>query len=287
MPIQLSFSIRVSSNVKSIHLVGSWDGYTNQLPLSRDKTASKPGAWKATFRFSSSQLTAGDRYWYYYILDGYHCAHNPGLPSTVEPTTQRELNILDMPGAEEPNKPPASSSSHKSSSSSSSSSKKHSSSSSSRASKAVSLTVEIPRGRPLSVSEIKSPKPMSPNQTKTILTFPDGEMDDLAALLARSDLSEEDEYRHYVAHEHALPAPISPVSDDEVSTFSSSSSSGYSTPGSELSDSCSCERFGLTRSGQRVRIDCGGAVCGYIYDSDCSVEDKAGYASRRNGVVVS
>jgi hypothetical protein len=272
MPIQLSFSIRVSSSAKAVHLVGSWDSYANQLPLSRDKSSSKSGAWKATFRFSSSQLQAGDRYWYYYVLDGHNCAHNPGLPSTIEPTTGRELNILDVP-AEESKK-------------SSSSSKKHSSKSSS---KSTPLTLDIPRGRPLSVSEIKSPKPISPGQTKTILTFAEGEMEDLSVRLARSGLSEEDEYRHYVAADrrtNQASAPSSPISDSSSDDESPGFSSGYSTPASELSDSCSCERYGLTRSGQRVRIDCGGAVCGYGYESDCSVEQSPDYSSRRRGVVL-
>lgn len=258
MPIQLSFSIRVSSSVKAVHLIGSWDGYVNQLPLSRDKSSSKSGAWKATFRFSSSQLKAGERHWYYYILDGHNCAHNPGLPTTVEPTTGRELNILDVPAEE---------------------SKKSSSSSKKSSSKTPTLTLDIPRGRPLSVSEIKAPKPVSPSQTKHILTFPEGEMEDLSVRLARSGLSEEDEYRHYVPNDRQSPAPLSPISDsssdDEAATFS------------DLSESCSCERYGLTRSGQRVRIDCGGSICGFGYESDCSIPESRDYSSRRRGIVLS
>ncbi len=95
--IQLSFSLRVSSGVKTVHLMGSWDNYDGQLPLARDKTSSKSGAWKGTFRFQNSTLEPGQRYWYYYIIDGYHTSHNPSEPSTVEPTTGRELNVLDVP----------------------------------------------------------------------------------------------------------------------------------------------------------------------------------------------
>ena len=65
MSSQQSFSIRVSSGVKSVHLLGSWDNYVGQLPLSKDKTSSKSGTWKGTFKFSSSVLEAGQRYWYY------------------------------------------------------------------------------------------------------------------------------------------------------------------------------------------------------------------------------
>lgn len=60
---QLNFTLRTSTNVKTAHLVGSWDNYSGQLPLSKDN--SKAGAWKGTFRFSASTLKAGQRYWYY------------------------------------------------------------------------------------------------------------------------------------------------------------------------------------------------------------------------------
>lgn len=60
---QLSFTLRTSSNVKTAHLLGSWDNYAGQLPLSKDP--SKTGGWKGTFRFSSSTLKPGQRYWYY------------------------------------------------------------------------------------------------------------------------------------------------------------------------------------------------------------------------------
>ncbi|CRK28274.1 hypothetical protein BN1708_015163 [Verticillium longisporum] len=77
--IQLSFSLRVSSGVKTVHLLGSWDNYVGQLPLSKDKTSSKSGSWKGTFKFQGSTLEPGQRYWYYYIIDGYHVAHNPSV----------------------------------------------------------------------------------------------------------------------------------------------------------------------------------------------------------------
>jgi len=94
--IQLSFSLRVSSGVKTVHLLGSWDNYVGQLPLAKDKSSSK-GTWKGTFRFQNSTLEPGQRYWYYYIIDGYHVSHNPSEKATIEPTTGRELNILDVP----------------------------------------------------------------------------------------------------------------------------------------------------------------------------------------------
>ena len=70
---QLSFTLRTSSNVKTAHLLGSWDNYAGQLPLSKDP--SKTGGWKGTFRFSSSTLKPGQRYWYY-------VSHRP-LPALI------------------------------------------------------------------------------------------------------------------------------------------------------------------------------------------------------------
>ena len=62
---QLSFALSTSSKTKTVHLLGSWDNYSGQLPLSqKDK-----GKWKGTFRFSTSTLKPGSRYWYYVRLD--------------------------------------------------------------------------------------------------------------------------------------------------------------------------------------------------------------------------
>jgi hypothetical protein len=63
--VQLSFTLRTSSSVKTVHLLGSWDNYAGQLPLSKDKTSSKTGAWKGTFKFQGAALQLGQRYWYY------------------------------------------------------------------------------------------------------------------------------------------------------------------------------------------------------------------------------
>lgn len=173
--VQLSFSLRTSSSVKTVHLLGSWDNYSGQLPLSKDKTSSKSGAWKGTFRFQGATLQAGQRYWYYYIIDGYHVSHDPAQSSTTEPTTGRVLNILDVP-SEKSSKSSSKSSSTKHSSSEKERSSRHhssrektSSSSTRRESRRDSLAVDIPKGRPLSVSQIKSPKPVAPHATKYIL----------------------------------------------------------------------------------------------------------------------
>jgi len=91
---------------------------------------------------------------------------------------------------------------------------------------------------------------------------------------------------------NSTSSPVS-SSDSDLSYRSDSSSpnssmSGYSTPSSDVS-SCTCERYGITRKGERVRLDCGGKRCGY--EDSCSSSssgDEAGYShsSRRNGIVV-
>ncbi|KAK7751922.1 hypothetical protein SLS62_006223 [Diatrype stigma] len=278
--IQLSFSLRVSSGVKSVHLLGSWDNYVGQIPLSKDKTSSKSGSWKGTFRFQGN-LEAGQRYWYYYIIDGYHIAHNPSEGSTVEPTTGRTLNILDVPK----DKSSKSSKSHSSSKSSS----KHSSSKEHRSSKRGSLALDIPKGRPLSVSQIVAPKPMSPHATRNILNadYCDDDIEELTARFGSAELDEEDIISDFSSS--PVSSSGSSLSYRSGSSSPNSSLSGYSTPASDCS-SCTCERYGITRKGDRVKIDCGGSRCGYSDDSSsCSSGDEEEYVSRnsrRNGIVV-
>ncbi|KAK8874490.1 GTP-binding protein EsdC [Apiospora arundinis] len=289
--VQLSFSLRVSSGVKSVHLLGSWDNYVGQLPLSKDKTSSKSGSWKGTFRFQGN-LEAGQRYWYYYIIDGYHVSHNPSEKSTVEPTTGRELNILDVPK----DKSHKSSSSSKSHSSSSKSSSRHSSSSSSskdskhRSSKRGSLSVDIPKGRPLSTSQIKAPKPISPHATRHILDTDYCDEDAIEELTARFGSADIDEDIITDFSSSPVSSNGSSLSYRSDSSSPNSSLSGYSTPSSDCSN-CTCERYGITRKGDRVKIDCGGARCGFSDDdSACSSsgdeEEYVSRSSRRNGIVV-
>merc|ERR1712093_673731 len=281
MGVQLSFSLRTSSSVKTVHLLGSWDNYSGQLPLSKDKTSSKSGAWKGTFRFQGTTLQPGQRYWYYYIIDGYHVSHDPGQSSTTEPTTGRVLNILDVPHEK------SSSSSHRSSKTSSSSKhsssdkekrsskhhsssskEKHSSSSSRRESRrdSLSLTVDIPKGRPLSISQIQSPKPVTPHATKYILEadYSAPTVEELTSRFSTTTIDEE--YGYDLSN-----SPPSSVG----SSVSSRSLSDYSTSRSG-SVNCTCERYGITRGGDRVKLDCGGSRCGYSDDSSscCSSDDE-------------
>ncbi|KAL6865928.1 hypothetical protein ACO1O0_002027 [Amphichorda felina] len=300
---QLSFSLRVSSGVKTVHLLGSWDGYAGQLPLAKDRSSSKSGSWKGTFRFHDTTLEPGQRYWYYYIIDGYHVAHNPSVDSTVEPTTGRELNILDVPMHSS-----KSSRSSKSSKSSSKTSSRHSSSkdkdskkssSSSSSSKKSSrsrssLSVDIPKGRPLSVSQIQAPKPMSPHATQHILNaeyYDDDEIEELTARFGSAGF-DDDVITDFSQSPVSSGSSLSYRSD---SSSPNSSMSGYSTPNSECS-SCTCERYGITRKGERVKLDCGGSRCCHSDDSsDCSSivseseeedEPVCAHGGRRHGIIV-
>lgn len=60
--IQQTFSLTVSSKVKTVHVIGTWDGYKGQLPLSK---GSKPGKWTASFKFPAEKMQPGGTYWYY------------------------------------------------------------------------------------------------------------------------------------------------------------------------------------------------------------------------------
>jgi hypothetical protein len=250
--IQLSFNLRVS-NVKTVHLLGSWDGYQGQLPLSKD--TSKKGSWKGTFRFQGSTLQQGQRYWYYYIIDGYHVTHDPSQPSTREPTTGRELNILDVPAASKKSKP-----SHQ----------------------RAAPSLDIPKGRPLSQSQIKCPKPEKPYVTRHLYDHPTA--DELVSRFARTHLGDSD-----YEYSFSPPSSVGSLSSRSGSSSPSSASSlsGYSTPGTPV---CTCQRYGITRKGDRVKLDCGGSRCGYSDSSDCSSESEeeeyVSRSARRQGIVV-
>ncbi|THX29814.1 hypothetical protein D6D10_08825 [Aureobasidium pullulans] len=268
--VQLNFTLRTSSNCKTVHLIGSWDGYKSQLPLSKD--SAKQGGWKGTFRFQGSTLKPGSRYWYYYIIDGYHVSHDPARESTTEPTTGRKLNILDIPSSRAAPAAPAPSS------------KSHSSSHSSH--KHTRRTSEhIPKGRSLSPSQIKCPRPNRPHETRTIAReqYNASSVDRLATHMSRANISDSE-------------TDSDSDSDSDVPSLTSSRSSASSSPSSATSRSssascCTCNRFGITRSGNRVKLDCGGDVCGYE-DGSCSDESEderekmRARTTRRQGMVV-
>jgi len=258
--IQLNFALRTSSNVKTVHLLGSWDNYNGQLPLSKD--TAKSGGWKGTFRFQGATLKQGQRYWYYYIVDGYHVSHDPAREFTTEPTTGRKLNVLDIPAAK------------------SSSAAAPAPAQSKRHSRRVSA--DVPKGRALSPSKIVSPKPIKPNQTRQIVNgmYEPATVEALASRFSRATLeADEDDESDY----------DSDADSDVPSLTSRSSNSSSPSSVSSSSSCCTCERYGITRSGDRVKLDCGGSRCGYSDESECSSEDDETYqvkTTRRQGVVV-
>ncbi|KAF2758546.1 hypothetical protein EJ05DRAFT_475846 [Pseudovirgaria hyperparasitica] len=254
--IQLNFTLRTSANCKTVHLLGSWDNYNGQLPLSKD--SAKAGAWKGTFRFQGSMLQQGQRYWYYYIIDGYHVSHDPAQEYTTEPTTGRQLNILDIPAGKT------------SSQSASRSSKRHS--------RRVSL--DIPKGRALSPSKIQSPRPMKPYETREVVqqNYSPATLEALTSRFSRATIEESSE-----------EDSDSDADSDVPSLTSRSSNSSSPSSVSSTSSCCTCERYGITRAGDRVKLDCGGARCGFSDGSECSSEDEEYYkakTTRRQGIVV-
>jgi len=237
---QLSFALATSSKTKTVHLLGSWDNYSGQLPLSqKDK-----GKWKGTFRFSTSTLKPGSRYWYYYIVDGYQVSYDSSTSSTKEPTTGRMLNILNVPNSSSASGP-ASSTLNK------------------RSSTAARQSMEIPKGRSLSPSKIAHPKPSKPYASKYVReadysTSPG--LDELTGKLEQASL--------YNVRNISPPSSVgSSLSSRSTDRSSPSSLSSLSDPSS--GSECRCNRYGVTRSGNKVKLDCGGRVCGDS-SSDCT-----------------
>ena len=178
-------------------------------------------------------------------------SHDPAQESTREPTTGRELNILDVPVI----------------------------SSSTR--RAPPTNIGIPKGRPLSTSQIKSPRPGKPYETRHLYEHPTA--DELASKFSETHIYDDESFS---------PSPPSSVGSlssrsGSSSPSSASSLSDYSIPGTPI---CTCQRYGITRKGDRVKLDCGGSRCGYTDSSGCSSESeedaRLSRSTRRQGVVV-
>jgi len=253
--IQLNFTLRTSANCKTVHLLGSWDGYQGQLPLSKDPK--KSGGWVGCFKFQGATLKQGQRYWYYYIIDGYHVSHDPAKDHTTEPTTGRKLNIIDIPAA------------------------KSSSSTADRKSRRVSANV--PKGRGVSPERIVAPRPQRPHETRQVINtqYDKTTLEALNRRFAEQSLEESsDDDSDYDSDEGS----------DVPSLTSRSSNSSSPSSVSSGSSCCTCERYGITRAGDRVKLDCGGARCSFSdEESDCSSEDEYVYeqkSTRRQGVII-
>lgn len=254
--IQLTFNLRTSPNCKTVHLLGNWDGYRSQLPLSKD--SSKSGAWKGCFRFNGT-LQQGQRYWYYYIIDGYSVTHDPAQPSTVEPTTQRALNILDIPGSAKPSLSV--------------------NTSAKRASRRESA--HVAHGRSLSPSKIISPKPHKPHEMRRLANkrYSGRDIDALSEQLSRTQVSASS----FSSDEDSEDSDIDSDACSDIPSLSSGSSSRASPASSLVSpispaSACSCDRFGKDKHGMRFRIDCGGSRCGS--EASSSDEDSEGEVYR-------
>jgi len=201
-------------------------------------------------------------------MDGYHVTHDPAREYVVEPTTQRKLNTLDVPGGR-------------------SSSKRDSMSSRSSKHNSRRLSIDVANGRGISPSQIRSPRPYKPGQTTHIVdeAYDRTAVDELQYRMARTTISESDE--------DSAGDDGSDISSDVPSLTSYSSRSSQSSSPSSLStcsSGCTCERYGITREGQRVKLDCGGQRCGYgDGNSSCSEESEEEYRrgmTRRHGVVI-
>jgi len=82
----------------------------------------------------------------------------------------------------------------------------------------------------------------------------------------------------------SLYSPYSGSPPSSVGSDLSSRSSGNSSPSSlssvSMSDGsrgsrCSCNRYGITRKGDKVLLDCGGARCGYSDDSSSACSSSS------------
>lgn len=282
---QLSFALRTSSSVKTVHLVGSWDSYHSQLPL---RESGRSGSWSGTFRFPSTTLRAGQRYWYYYIVDGCRAFHDPSKPSVTEATTRRELNILDV-------------SSYAGGSASHPGPDYRSSTASRRPRHDEYHYDTMAHGRSLSPSNIQSPYPQKPYATRDIVAnnyarsnrsayVPvDALTQRLAAVSVSSRAGRSPDRSDGSDIDSDVPSLGSYSSRSGGSSPGAVFSSGGSSPSSRSSDSgggryCTCERYGITRRGDRVKLDCRGARCGSNFSSDgspCSSDSEDDPAPRR------
>lgn len=170
--------------------------------------------------------------------------HDPNEKSTTEPTTGRKLNILDVA---------------KGSSSSAPSSR-----SQAKSSRSQRESMEIPKGRSISPSKIVHPKPSKPYESRHVreADYSTSPVDDLCGKLEEASL--------YKLRNVSPPSSTGSSLSSRSSGSSPSSLSSLSDPSSSA-DSCRCNKYGVTRRGDRVKLDCGGRLCGYSDDSaSCS-----------------
>ena len=201
---------------------------------------------------SHTSITTSTDYDQQYVEDGYKPTYDKSSRSQVEPSTGRTLNILDV---------------SKSSMSSLSSSAAPLSTLSKRVSAYAPHT-----GRALSPSKIVHPKPTKPYESRRVreadYSASPG-VDDLAEHLEKASLYK----MRNISPPSSVGSSLSSRSSDRSSPSSLSSLSNSSSSDSQ----CRCQRYGVTRGGGRVKIDCGGKRCGYSDDSSsaCSSIDSS------------
>jgi hypothetical protein len=188
-----------------------------------------------------------------YLVDNHKYDIDPDIDFTIERTTKRKMNILDIPAK----------SSHR-----------------------QQLDREgVATGRPLSPERIIAPRPSKPVQAYSHFTTTNKSrelaIDTLSRRLAYAHLDSSDESEFASDSDSPTDQPSSHTSssddesDRERGKYSSNSSDGGSsrglspiTPlddgsdrGSPPVDICYCHKYGITRSGQRLKIDCHGKDC--------------------------
>jgi len=109
-------------------------------------------------------------------------------------------------------------------------------------------------------------------------------VDDLTSRFSQTTVGDDDDY------ELSSSPPSSVGSSLSSRSYSSSPSSASSLSDySDISESCTCERYGITRKGDRVKLDCGGSRCSYSDSDSCCESGEEEYvstSSRRNGLVI-
>ena len=148
-------------------------------------------------------------------------------------------------------------------------------------------SADIPKGRPLSTSQIKSPKPQKPYETRHLYDHPSA--DELLERFVKASIDDDDDGDEEIESsddEFSSSPPSSAGSS--VSSRSASSASSLSDYSSPSTPACTCQRYGITRKGDRVKLDCGGSRCGYDDSSDCSSESDVDVLPRstRQGILV-
>lgn len=281
---QFTFTLRLLSGVKSVHLLGSWDDYTTTLPLTKSRTSSSPIKWKGTFKFPAATLQPGKCYWYYFIVDGYKITYDPKQPHVTEPTTKRILNILNVPREKSYlNSTVKQNTSRNLTSDTARFSYKNdllherSSSASYRrrySRDSAGLTLEIPRGRPLSISEIQSPKPITPHATKFIL---EADYSAIAIEEMTSQFNTATIDRYYYSPSESLSSSSSNSLFSHSDRDSPSSASSVSQNNSPAPNSCSsCEGYTNTQRGEWLKPNFCSSRCGYIDDSGSCYSSEEG-----------